>query len=279
MKNKDFLLEVHKYMDDVYARFEEYQNIAYEILCEFDRICRTNNINYYLAYGTLLGAIRDSGQIPWDYDIDVQIKANDKERLLNALKSMDSEYYYAYIDNTKKYPTYCLRVSKKGYHFNAIHVDVFFLIGAPVESNEISKFIVEINKYCNKRLEKYCPLWFPSKGGKLEKMADKYRVIKNSYISDRRINLIDEELTYRYEIGKSDYLCCLARELFALPIRWYESTDEVLINGRKFMVPVGYKEILEKSYGDYKTYIGIDKRFEEFYTMAQIIEDRNNNKK
>ena len=49
----------------------QFKKIALEILIDFDNLCRKNNIKYSLAYGTLIGAIRHKGYIPWDDDIDV----------------------------------------------------------------------------------------------------------------------------------------------------------------------------------------------------------------
>lgn len=57
-----------------------------DTLIEFHRVCEKSNIEYELAYGSLLGAIRDNGQIPWDYDIDVFVAFKDKERLIETLK-------------------------------------------------------------------------------------------------------------------------------------------------------------------------------------------------
>jgi lipopolysaccharide cholinephosphotransferase len=60
---------------------EEVRAVQTRILGEFDSLCRTHGLTYYLAYGTLLGAVRHAGYIPWDDDIDVMMPRSDYERL------------------------------------------------------------------------------------------------------------------------------------------------------------------------------------------------------
>ena len=65
----------------------EIQLAELEILIEFDRICKLHNLKYSLAAGTLLGAIRHKGFIPWDDDIDVCMPRPDYEKFIELFRS------------------------------------------------------------------------------------------------------------------------------------------------------------------------------------------------
>lgn len=79
-----------------------------ELLLEFDRICRKHNINYWLSSGTLIGAMRHNGFIPWDDDVDVEMMRQDYLRLMEVLpkelpdtmalqdETTDPNYFYYY---------------------------------------------------------------------------------------------------------------------------------------------------------------------------------------
>ena len=87
---------------------DEVKQTELSILDYIDSVCKQHNITYYLAYGTLLGAIRHKGFIPWDDDIDIymprkeydkfiKLQADNKESQYSVLSMYnDSEYFYEF---------------------------------------------------------------------------------------------------------------------------------------------------------------------------------------
>ncbi len=75
-----------------------------EMLKCIDRICKKNNINYFIIYGTLLGGIRHKGFIPWDDDIDIAMPRADYEKFIKIADSeLDDNYKLDYFTTNKKY--------------------------------------------------------------------------------------------------------------------------------------------------------------------------------
>ena len=64
---------------------EELQGSQLGILSYIDKICKENNIKYFIHYGSMLGAVRHKGFIPWDDDIDIGMYREDYERLKAAI--------------------------------------------------------------------------------------------------------------------------------------------------------------------------------------------------
>lgn len=72
-------------------KLEEIWKVELEILDEIDRVCRENGLRYSLAYGTLLGAVRHKGFIPWDDDIDIMMPREDYDRLRSIWREKAKE--------------------------------------------------------------------------------------------------------------------------------------------------------------------------------------------
>ncbi|MEG2800856.1 MAG: LicD family protein [Longicatena sp.] len=72
---------------------KELQQLEFEMLIDFDHVCRAHKLRYSLFYGTLLGAVRHQGYIPWDDDIDVVMPRDDYEKLLALPKEVFHKDY------------------------------------------------------------------------------------------------------------------------------------------------------------------------------------------
>lgn len=107
-----------------------------EILDEIVRVCEVLNLNYYLTGGTLLGAVRHGGFIPWDDDLDIVMDRNDFECFVhNAPKYLKDDFYLSWLTTDKKYFRLYAKVCKKntlfletiGNHSSSfgIFVDIF----------------------------------------------------------------------------------------------------------------------------------------------------------
>lgn len=73
---------------------KQVQNIETNMLEMVDRFCKEHQINYTLGYGTLLGAVRHKGPIPWDDDVDICMMRNDYNRFMELWKVANIEGYY-----------------------------------------------------------------------------------------------------------------------------------------------------------------------------------------
>ena len=113
------------------------QERMFEMLCVIDDICVKNEINYWLSGGTLLGAVRHGGFIPWDDDLDIQLMKDDYNKLLGLLKTELPEQYQLQTSKTDR--NYFARYAKVrdvnslledsdytlGYKYKGIFIDIF----------------------------------------------------------------------------------------------------------------------------------------------------------
>lgn len=275
MTSEEFLKEVLSSplcpdnFEEIYKEFRKYQKITMDTLIEFHRVCEKSNIEYELAYGSLLGAIRDNGQIPWDYDIDVFVAFKDKERLIETLKKeLDDKYYFYCPEVNQKCRHVIMRLSPKGYRSEALHVDVFYYVGTPNSVEERKLHIEQIKRTAHTR---YCKLvnCKEEAGGNVKKyirlMLDKMKYsmkkiedLKNEY----------EKLCQMYPIDKSDYL--VSADVFAdwyeFPRILFEETELFHTVDGTFRIPKQYAELLTLVYKDYMNIPDLDTRIREVMT-------------
>ena len=161
--NKNYFLG--KDIDGKEHSIRELQDIILEMLLEFDRVCRKNNIPYAMAFGTALGLVNYGGFIPWDDDADIAVMYEDVPRLIEALKKdLGEDYYFHCFETDDKYypiiPT--MKIRKKNTYVketNSLHLpnrckgdglylDVCAFMGVPENDLEHRKLI----KYSKRKM-------------------------------------------------------------------------------------------------------------------------------
>ena len=252
-------------MKKQFLSLSEIHAALFEILVEFDRVCREYNLRYSLDYGTLLGAVRHKGFIPWDDDVDVSMPRSDYERFLTLVnegqirfashfmlsrdRGRGADYPYLKLMDTR-YKTSCFSHFEVPYLF----LDIFPVDGVPdLPEKQVRRWQKKVDRYnfvigvtrwytFNSRFGfiawilgfwYYLPFVFYGRkraAAKLQALAKNYPFEKCSKVD------VGWGLTHDY----------VERECF-------EHYCEVEFAGRKFMAISDWDKRLTVRYGDYMT--------------------------
>ena len=261
--------------DNTYlGKLEKVHEILLAYLLEIDRICRKHNIKYFLAGGTLLGAIRHKGFIPWDDDADVMMLREDYDRFLEVVRDELPENIFLQLPWTEKgnhNPFTKLRIDNTLFateftgHFMDMHNGIFFDVlshdktGNHSWSQKLHLMItmltrsIVFNKWGNTDI----------KGGGAHPLICKF-VDKAKYLIPMRFAewAQNKALTF-FKNRDSDYLYDgMGRNLKrgAFPKKWLDEAVYVEFEGYQFPVPRDYDQYLAYLYGDYMQMIPVSQR-------------------
>lgn len=273
MKSSEFIVEALKSPEcpvdfaQIYSEFQTFQKATLSTLIEFHRVCEKNDVKYQLFFGSLLGVVRDHGQIPWDYDIDVVVPIEEKSKLIAALnKDLDSKFYYYSPDNNRKCRHMIMRLAPVEYRTEALHVDVFFFTGTPDDEKERKLFEHKIKKVSDKRYGKFVNLKEESAGDfrkylrllrkkKLPALFSSLSYIEREY----------SDLTSKYSSYNS--LFCISADVYA---EWCEYPSALLWDTKivntdfgEMRISTHNEELLQLMYGDYMMVPPIHQRIKE----------------
>ena len=266
MKSEEFLIEAKEYVNRMSNEFSAYKDTLLDIMSVFNKICEQNNIPYYIFFGTLLGWVRDKGMIPWDADIDVAVPIIYIDRLISALKdNLPNDYFVVSNYLNKDYPLCETRVCKHGCDTDNFHLDVFYLIGAPDDLRKANAFKEKIVKtYFNRltRNEIIDRVKYSSTAVYIIKKAVQTvaRVVP-SYIVENKC----QKMLFKYNFEEAKYFISWCYPTKIYPKEVLESPIKSKLCNVDCMVPSGYETILNILYKDYKSYLPIEDRFNEFY--------------
>ena len=241
---------------------QEIQSETLKIMKVIHKICVEQNLKYALFYGTLIGAVRHNGFIPWDDDLDIVMPRGDYEKLAEYFTLHEKEllpyklFSYKTVEN---YPYMINRICNTDFRMDAENekdcgmgtfIDVYPLDGAgngtdkvfnkkawfyssmyfsksrehyvPVKG--VAKLLVKKTAYCISKITSY-----KSIRKKLEKLACKYPYEESEFVAV----VVWGNARYFYKKSFFDDLC----------LEKYEDTE--------FYIPRNYDEILKAQYGDY----------------------------
>lgn len=131
---------------------EQHQQILYEILYMVDDFCKANDIPYFLVGGSLLGAVRHQGIIPWDDDVDIAMTRENYEQFLKLFKAnVVDGYELLDFEHTEGYLLPFAKMTKKNSwtrvsETNRIHIDIFVYDGCGDDLDEAQKYFRRISK-------------------------------------------------------------------------------------------------------------------------------------
>ena len=256
-------------MEKTKLTVDEVKSIELNILKYLDKVFKENNIQYYLDGGTLLGAIRHKGFIPWDDDIDIIIKRCDYKKALMTLQNANTKYKVLsrYFNKEYLYPfakvidstTRLIEKDAIPVKSLGICVDIFPLDSLPDSELERKKFDDKIHFY--RQIAGKAETWI------LKQCAPTFKNRVSCFFSylygwQRALDKIDKICTENYS-GKTKYSLDIVaagkRYLKALSSD-FDETIEVEFEGISFPAPAGYDDYLTTLYGDYMKLPPIDKR-------------------
>ncbi len=272
VNKSQFRDEVQDYIGKRYDKFMQYQQYALEVLREFHRICERNNIIYYLSYGTLLGAIRDKGIVPWDYDVDVQVPYKEKDKLIKALQTdLDSKYYIHCPEVNKKCRHFILRLSMVGYNSSALHVDVFYLIGTPSEYSKYTRFAKAVKFILKVRYFKLVKAKEESLGRKATYIKFLFYKALFKLVPLRILNYFYNTLCNKYDYDNCEYIMAIGSyKRYKKDL--YTQREIIQFEGCEHPIPSRYKGVLGISYDNYENYPPIESRYNEFMNSLTRLE-------
>lgn len=247
----------------------KYQMSQLKLLDYFDCICREMQLKYFLVFGTLLGAIRHKGFIPWDADIDVAMYRTDYEALRSYfIKQPNPDLYYEHYENEKNHISPHAILKIKGTHVvfgnkslrkieqknDGIYIDIFPIdnIKDPDLSEiEQVKKIIDLRRlvylktaidydHTNNRLKEFgkilvslalSPISYYSLNAKTDKIMNMYNDTQTDYVG-----ILTDPLVYRKQL---------------YPRNVFGSGKEAEFEGHSFFVPSEPEQFLAIRYGDY----------------------------
>lgn len=263
------------------AALKEVQSAGFELLCRVDDFCREHHIHYFLDSGTLLGAVRHHGFIPWDDDIDLLMTREDYLRFRACVQELNDENLEFVLPGTlshgaffdfipkvfsKKYRFVEQEPAKAEYYehkFNRVSLDIFILDQAPSSSfmRKISSLLIYFlyGLAMGHRYQIILSEYHGIQKAAIAVLSQFGKFIPTSWIVHwyDRISQIGKKGTSS-KVWSRNYIFPNINKLFCK--EWFSSSVPAAFENRDFPIPVGADEVLKTMYGNYLSLPPLEKR-------------------
>ena len=252
----------------------EQKKLLLNILDTIDAFCEEYNIRYFLTGGTLLGAIRHKGFIPWDDDIDIAMLRPDYERFIALFNKYNERYKVIHYSNTPGYYYAFAKVIDNKTALIEENIDNSLEIGAYVDVFPIDFGTDSIDETYAIRSKKMMP-WLIMDSIKTMDRNKTRKYYKTVLMHILKLALKPIPLQYivqridevaKINIKKTDAEYCGALVILMygkkeiMRTEWYSKSIKVDFENHLFYAPLEYKKVLTNLYGDYMELPPVEKR-------------------
>ncbi|MCQ2437070.1 MAG: LicD family protein [Clostridia bacterium] len=273
-------------MSENYLSFREMQLSCLDMLHAVDAICKKNRITYFLSGGTLLGAVRHKGFIPWDDDIDLMMPRGDLERFCKAAESvLPKRFRMAVPGRDKDHPfpwvrLYDTDITLEDSGMQHMRTEYLFMDIFPVDGMPNGKLAGDLSF---KRI-RFLDILLKCARKKKLYPDERLKWLKKPIMKIVSLKPVPFYSTWlyrsaaRYDFSKKHYCGVYtvthygARE--RMPAEVFRGTVDVPFEDGMYPAPIGYDTYLSRLYGDYMKLPPEEKRVSLHNNHARRVEDK-----
>lgn len=245
---------------------QEIQAVSLEILKQVTDLCESLHLRYALIYGTLIGAVRHHGYIPWDDDVDIMMPRPDYDKLLEYLETHKLPNLTLFNRHTcPDYPYMISRVSDDRYILEmenedsvgmGVFIDIYPYDGLGNTKEDAVSFGMKgdrLSSLCYQASRKHFAM--ETTTSPIRKIIKFPVFLASKMIGKKFFQNRLERLAGLKEYDSSEYIGCIIwlswgeKDIF--PRKWFDETILMPFDKYVFRVPKHYDEVLRHEYGDY----------------------------